>query len=72
MNNAAKYSSASAVEVKIWVEEDMVRVLVEDDGVGFDPRSVDRSHHFGLQLISERVLAAGGRLLWIAGLVQGP
>ena len=63
MNNAAKYSSASAVEVKIWVEEDMVRVLVEDDGVGFDPRSVDRSHHFGLQLISERVLAAGGQVV---------
>jgi signal transduction histidine kinase len=63
MNNAAKYSNASAVEVKIWGEEDMLRVLVEDDGVGFDPRSIDKTHHFGLQLISERVLAAGGQVV---------
>ena len=35
---------------------------IEDDGDGFDPTAVDTSTHFGLQLMKDRVEAAGGKL----------
>jgi two-component system sensor histidine kinase DegS len=39
---------------------DSVRLVIEDDGVGFEPLAVDESSHFGLQLMRERVELAGG------------
>ncbi len=63
LNNAAKYSKATHVKVRVWEEDDAIRLLVEDDGVGFDPRGVDRLHHFGLQLIVERVSSSGGHVV---------
>ncbi len=61
MNNAARHSRGTTVRVSTRSEGDGIRVVVADDGVGFDSQAVDRSQHFGLQLISERVEAAGGR-----------
>ena len=63
MNNAVRHSRASQVTVRLAEENDEVRLAVADDGVGFDPRLVDRGTHFGLQLIAERVRAAGGRVV---------
>jgi signal transduction histidine kinase len=39
-----------------------MRLLIEDDGGGFDPHIVDADRHFGLQLTKERVELAGGVL----------
>jgi signal transduction histidine kinase len=39
-----------------------MRLIIEDDGSGFDPRLVDADRHFGLQLMKERVELAGGVL----------
>jgi signal transduction histidine kinase len=63
MTNSAKHAQASRMSVKIWPEEEGIRVRVEDDGKGFDPQAVDTHTHFGIQLMGERVRAAGGRLL---------
>ena len=63
MNNAVRHSRASQVTVRLAEENDEIRLAVADDGVGFDPRLVDRGTHFGLQLIAERVRAAGGRVV---------
>jgi signal transduction histidine kinase len=63
MNNAARHSRASRIEVSVWKEEGLIRLKVSDDGIGFDPRAVDRDAHFGLQLILERVEAAAGRVV---------
>ena len=63
MNNAVRHSRAAQVTVCLTEENDQVRLVVADDGVGFDPRLVDRGTHFGLQLIAERVKAAGGRVI---------
>ena len=41
----------------------MLRLLVNDDGIGFDRAHVDSMSHFGLQLMKERVEAAGGRIV---------
>jgi signal transduction histidine kinase len=63
LNNAARHSRASRIEVRLLREGEMIRLVVEDDGIGFDPRSVDGESHFGLQMITERVEAGQGRVI---------
>lgn len=63
LDNAAKHSRARDVEIRIRAEPNLVRVVVADDGVGFDLLGVDRDRHFGLQLMSDRLEAAGGRMV---------
>jgi signal transduction histidine kinase len=63
MNNAVRHSRASKITVRLAAESDEIRLAVVDDGVGFDPRLVDRGTHFGLQLMTERAKAAGGRVI---------
>ena len=61
--NAAKYSRASRIHAFVRFEESSIRVAISDDGVGFEPSHVDRERHFGLQIMAERLNAAGGSLV---------
>ena len=63
LNNAVKHARATSIMVKIRSDGGGVQLSVEDDGVGFEKGLVDREAHFGLQLIAERVGAAGGKVL---------
>ncbi len=40
LGNARKYSQASLVEVRLWVEDNLFVAQVADNGVGFDTREV--------------------------------
>ena len=40
----------------------MLRVSVTDDGTGFAWPAVDGNRHFGLQIMKERIEAAGGAM----------
>lgn len=61
--NASKYSSASHVRVELAERHAGYAYLrIEDNGDGFEPNAVDTSTHFGLQLMKDRVEAAGGKL----------
>ena len=71
LSNAAKHARATRISARLWQDEGLLRLRVEDDGTGFDPTSVDRNHHFGLQLISERVEAARGTVVVDSRLGQG-
>lgn len=62
LHNAAKHAQASRIEVRLRGDETMVRVSVTDDGSGFDWFRVDGNRHFGLQIMKERLEAAGGRM----------
>lgn len=59
LGNAAKYSRASRIRVSVRGDEDWLRVVIDDDGSGFDP-TAQHDGHFGLLLMRERVEAAGG------------
>lgn len=62
LHNAAKHAGASRIEVRLWIDDAMLRVSVTDDGSGFDWPRVDSNRHFGLQIMKERLEAAGGSM----------
>ncbi len=63
LNNAARHSRATRIAVRLFKDGDAIRLIVEDDGVGFNPVDVDHEEHFGLQLIAERVESGRGRIV---------
>lgn len=61
--NAVRHADATALEVRVTVLERAIRLAVVDDGVGYDPGSVPRAGHLGLQGMADLVERAGGRLV---------
>ena len=66
--NVAKHARATNVRVTLDQEAAALRLVVADDGRGFDPTSV--AGRGGLSNIGDRVSAAGGRLT-VASTGQG-
>ena len=62
MTNVARHARATRVDVLAERRGDRVLVMVEDDGVGFEPDRVQRGDHFGLLGMRERAEALGGTL----------
>ncbi|MEZ5354772.1 MAG: GAF domain-containing sensor histidine kinase [Bryobacteraceae bacterium] len=61
LNNAAKHSSCENVNISVRTDDGVLRLIVEDDGIGF--RVEDRlatPGSFGLAGIRERVALSGG------------
>jgi signal transduction histidine kinase len=63
LRNALRHAGASKIQVDVRDRDGNLRISVEDNGVGFDPDSVDARTHFGLALMRERVELAGGVVL---------
>jgi signal transduction histidine kinase len=63
MRNAASHSKSESISVRVWQEDGCVRLVVRDEGVGFDPRPGQTLLHFGLTLMAERAEALGGRVV---------
>ncbi len=59
-NNAIKHANPDRISVTVSCTDEVVEVIVVDDGSGFDPEAADRS--FGLVGMEERVSLAGGTL----------
>jgi signal transduction histidine kinase len=63
LTNVARHSRARNVEVILERRPDGVLLVVEDDGVGFDPGEAGTSKQgFGLQSMQERALLVGATL----------
>lgn len=62
MTNIVRHAAATQVDVIAELRADRVVVMVEDNGVGFDPEKVARGEHFGLLGMKERVAALDGSL----------
>ena len=69
--NSAQHAKASRIRVRLMSDNAIIRIAVADDGVGFDFQDVDRERHFGLQLMIERLEAAGGRMIVDSKLGEG-
>jgi signal transduction histidine kinase len=66
LTNIMKHARASTVEVYVSSAEDRLRIVVQDDGVGFDPAKIGPhlvgSGGFGLFNIKERLEYLGGNV----------
>ncbi len=66
MHNALKHATPSSIEVQVSAAEGgkRIRLVVRDDGAGFDPVAVagPSAGHFGLSGMRERVERLGGAL----------
>ncbi len=63
LTNVARYAQATSASVIIDRHADNLRIIIEDNGVGFDPDLVKgQGKSLGLQGIRERAALFGGRL----------
>ena len=60
LTNACKHSQSKKVRVGLVQHGDHVRIVIRDQGVGFDPKTVEEGR-FGLEGIRERARLLGGR-----------
>jgi signal transduction histidine kinase len=62
MTNVARHAHATRIDVLAEHRGERVMVMIEDDGVGFEPERIERGNHFGLLGLAERAEALGGTL----------
>lgn len=60
LSNVARHARAARVEVRLEQRGDDIRVVIRDDGLGFDP--AERHEGFGLVGMQERAAQIGGEL----------
>ncbi|MFH2037839.1 MAG: ATP-binding protein [Chloroflexota bacterium] len=60
LGNTSRHSQASLVKVQMDITDDHIRLVVDDNGKGFDPEIITRDESLGLRLIKERVELLGG------------
>jgi PAS domain S-box-containing protein len=63
LTNVVRHARATRVDVLLMVRDDKLVVLVEDDGIGFDPTSISKEDHLGLFGIRERSEMIGATLV---------
>ena len=59
LNNIAKHARADRVDVVLERRDEQVSLIVEDNGIGFDPAQVEAGRGFGLRGMRERASLAG-------------
>lgn len=62
LNNVAKHAHATRVDIIVEQRDDSLVLVVEDDGVGFDPADFTASASFGLVGMRERAALIGATL----------
>ena len=74
LTNVAKHSHASCVKIAIDLDNNILRLSIEDDGLGFEPEDSiwpDNGQGWGLLSMSERAEAAGGQCRIVSSPNQG-
>jgi signal transduction histidine kinase len=61
LHNISKHSKAKYAKVSLRGSPRRIEIVVEDEGVGFDPSLIETTAGLGLASIEERVRRAGGR-----------
>lgn len=64
LTNARRHGGAKSVSVHVHREDSKARIVVEDDGSGFDPGAVKTggNGHFGLSFMRERMTQINGEV----------
>jgi signal transduction histidine kinase len=65
ISNIVKHSRATEFNIQIMYDEDIVKLIISDDGIGFDPAHTNHksnSSGFGLLNMQERIGSYNGKL----------
>ena len=60
-NNIAKHAEAETVSVQLDCQGDRAKIVIQDDGIGFDPEAAQKEG-LGLGIMHERARSAGASL----------
>jgi len=71
VTNAVRHARAREIGVLLERRRGRLRLIVEDDGCGFDPAGAERNGRLGLVGIRERAETLGGTLLVESGIGSG-
>jgi PAS domain S-box-containing protein len=63
LTNVVRHAHATRVDVVLTERDDKLIVIVEDDGIGFDPETAMTGNHLGLFGIRERAEMIDGKLV---------
>jgi PAS domain S-box-containing protein len=63
VTNVVRHANASRVDVILTIRDKKLIVIVEDDGIGFNPQQVPADGHLGLIGVRERADMIGGKLV---------
>jgi signal transduction histidine kinase len=63
LRNVEKHARASKVDVCAEWAEDHFELSILDDGIGFNAQAVNTDHHFGLEIMRERMEKVKGRVI---------
>ena len=58
VNNAVKHAKLTRLEVRLYVSDQQMHIIVKDNGIGFDP--LKQRCGFGLSGVDERARSLGG------------
>jgi PAS domain S-box-containing protein len=70
LNNIAKHSKASLVEITLLCQANSVKLTISDNGCGFDP-SPKKAGHFGISIMQERAESIGAQFNIMSSLDHG-
>jgi len=62
LNNIIKHSNATKVIIEMEINEEVCKMRVVDNGIGFDPALIQTRHGMGLINMRERAEKLGGKL----------
>ena len=60
VNNATKHASATAINVQLMIDDGLISLTVQDNGVGFDPLTITSG--MGLENIRARIAVYNGKM----------
>lgn len=62
IQNTLKHAHASQLDISLITDQDVMDIIVEDNGVGFDPDAPDYAEGLGMQHIHSRIAFLNGRM----------
>jgi PAS domain S-box-containing protein len=60
LTNIMRYAKAKKVLISVTIDDMRIKVCIEDDGIGFDLGSLQKTNTFGILGMRERVWSMGG------------
>lgn len=71
LNNTIRHSGAKRARVRIRASGGVIRLVIEDNGHGFDRSKLAASGSLGLKSMEERAMSVGGRLEVVSSPYKG-